>query len=192
MNPTNSATIKHDSQQVYTTVGEMEAAKNRLLSIVAEKTPPRYTSADSVTDTVARLIKRDFTHLRDCRFTFLFRNNGWEAKGRTMLGQVRKVSEIDNAIMSAEVGLEPIDILMTLNGDEWKQLTTLQREAVIAHELCHVELGEKGYELVPHDVEEFARVVKRYGLWKHDLQQMGDAAREYEQAHLPGVAEMST
>jgi predicted metallopeptidase len=165
----------------------VEQTQNGIVIHIPEPTP-KYTSAEVVSEIVARLIRNDFSYLRDCRFTFLFRNNGWDSKGRTILGQVRKVSEIDNAIMCSEVGLEDIDIVMILNGDKWKDLSTMQREALIAHELCHVEIADKGYGLVPHDVEEFARVVKRYGLWKNDLQQMGDAARAYEQEHLPGVA----
>jgi len=41
--------------------------------------------------------------------------------------------------------------------------------------------------MVPHDVEEFAEIVDRYGLWRSNLVEMGKAMKGYVQAEIPVV-----
>jgi hypothetical protein len=54
----------------------------------------------------------------------------------------------------------------------------LQREALVFHELCHIDYdAEKDkFGTRDHDVEEFGRVVSKYGLWRDDTKMFVDAA----------------
>lgn len=48
----------------------------------------------------------------------------------------------------------------------WKTFNERQREALVLHELCHIDRTEKGaVKLRKHDVEEFTAVVHEYGIW---------------------------
>lgn len=63
-----------------------------------------------------------------------------------------------------------IDAVVWVNGRFWKTLEENQREALIAHELCHAEVNDKGKLVVgKHDLEEFAFVTLHYGAWYPDV-----------------------
>jgi hypothetical protein len=48
----------------------------------------------------------------------------------------------------------------------WATFDERQREALVLHELCHVDRTEKGgVKLRKHQVEEFTLVVHEYGIW---------------------------
>jgi len=58
----------------------------------------------------------------------------------------------------------------------WQTLNENQRGALVWHELEHVGFdSEKNkYYLIPHDVEEFSRVIRKYGLWREDVKRFMD------------------
>jgi hypothetical protein len=45
----------------------------------------------------------------------------------------------------------------------WQHFTDVQREAVVFHELSHIRFTDHGIEMAPHDLEEFAKVVRHFG-----------------------------
>jgi len=63
------------------------------------------------------------------------------------------------------------EFIITINHEVWSAMDERSREALVFHELLHVGFNmETGkYCIVPHDVEEFGRVVLRYGLWRDDV-----------------------
>lgn len=66
--------------------------------------------------------------------------------------------------------LGDVDFVMLVNWKAWRVLGAVQRVALIDHELYHAGLDAKGrWTLIHHDVEEFAAVVGRWGLWRPDL-----------------------
>lgn len=66
----------------------------------------------------------------------------------------------------------------------WQEMTALQREAYMDHELCHCDFKMGYARMRDHDIEEFHCIVERYGLWKPDLAKFGEAI---EQHLLPGL-----
>ena len=65
----------------------------------------------------------------------------------------------------------------------WKTFDERQREALVLHELCHIDRTEKGaVKLRKHDVEEFVTVVHEYGDWSgfSSLTQLGNALRRHD------------
>lgn len=82
----------------------------------------------------------------------------------------RKLARAKRA--SAELAyLAGVDFVVTYNWLAWQDLTLTQRLALVDHVLSHCghEL-EQGYLLVPHDVEEFGTIARRWGAWRPELQ----------------------
>lgn len=118
-------------------------------------------------------------HLRRARIAYLFRlseTSPWRAK-------VWRVPEMYRL-------LSGYDLVLAVWHLSWKLLDESGRRALIDHEFCHIAPdGEGGWRLVGHDVEEFAGVVERRGLWDAAVQRMAAAARPHlEQAVFEEVA----
>ena len=83
-----------------------------------------------------------------------------------------------------------LQLLVEVNWEAWFLLTPAQKVALIDHELCHFgreedeKTGEVTYVTLPHDVEEFAAVVQRWGIWKHDLERFARAVTDAPQGEL--------
>ena len=59
-----------------------------------------------------------------------------------------------------------IDVVIWAWDYWWRLFDQRQREALVLHELCHIDRTEKGaVKLRKHDVEEFTVVVAEYGVW---------------------------
>lgn len=131
----------------------------------------------------ARLTKLVLTHhedISDARIALAW-CDAWkpDADGRMTLGMCRRASDLDRQ-------LHDYDFIILLNRGFWTALsvTNEQRDALLDHELCHAavridkETGdpardEKGrilYRIRKHDLEEFACIAERHGVWKKDLE----------------------
>ncbi len=68
--------------------------------------------------------------------------------------------------------------VLTFNWSWWKLLNSLQRVALVDHELSHCGRDDDGkWILLHHDIEEFSGVVGRWGLWTAGLQTFGRAIK---------------
>lgn len=76
--------------------------------------------------------------------------------------------------------LAEVDFLIEVNWTSWRHLSAEQRIALMDHELCHCgrDLEKEKYVLVEHDIEEFGSIVRRWGLWHHQLAKFGKAVKE--------------
>lgn len=109
-----------------------------------------------------------------------------DSDGRLMLGKAKVASELEHR-------LHGVHAVIVLNFDAWhNQLKPHQREAVIDHELCHIQpqidsdghqktdsSGRLLFRLRRHEIEEFSEVVARHGIYKKDLERMYAAARRH-------------
>lgn len=113
---------------------------------------------------------------------YVFRRKATKSAGRVILGTARKVGGIPALLAEHEpdehylkrAGLFVIEIAE----DEWDALDGDQRVALVDHELTHCWVNDEGplkLEIVGHDVEEFAQIVERHGLWKGDLRAFAQA-----------------
>jgi hypothetical protein len=98
--------------------------------------------------------------------------------GHMVLGKCRRASELDRE-------LQDFDFVILLNREFWQHENTsaIVRDALLDHELCHATVkldpvtqdpikndrGRIVYRIRKHDIEEFAVIPKRYGLWRHEL-----------------------
>jgi Putative phage metallopeptidase len=106
-----------------------------------------------------------------------------DVDGRVTLGKCKKASDLDRELMA-------FDFVILLRRSFWRNetVTDAQRAALLDHELCHAGLkfdergdpvedarGRPVYRTKKHDVEEFINVVKRHGIWRHELEDMAAA-----------------
>lgn len=110
---------------------------------------------------------------------YLFVPKGARKGGKISLAHAQK--ESDKAKL-----LSRVDFVVCLSKDQWQKLNHEQRRALVDHELCHCEprfdkAGARiGWATKSHDVEEFAEVIKRHGLWKDDVAEFVEAIRQSE------------
>lgn len=72
-------------------------------------------------------------------------------------------------------GLTSLDAVVEIVADGWGQLNAEQQEALIAHELCHGSMSERGaLRVEKHDLEEFRFVVAQYGAWDEGIRRFGE------------------
>lgn len=159
---------------------------------------PNYSPAPEVRKIAEDLIPKYHAHLDEAaRIEYVFRDEAANDGGKTVFGKARKVVGL-NAYLAADQYFEqptlegheaetvktPIAqdfFVLEIAADVWKHLDDNQREALVDHELCHFGLsfndeGERKLSIIPHDVEEFASVVRRHGLWRVDVEQFINAA----------------
>ena len=81
--------------------------------------------------------------------------------GRAVLGQCEKVPDRYKWAM-------PFDFFITFYEPNCERLTDAQRRVLMLHELMHVGVdvdgNEESYRVVPHDVEDFRKIIEEYGM----------------------------
>lgn len=101
-----------------------------------------------------------------------------DVDGKVTLGRCRRAGDLDRE-------LAEFDFIILLSRRFWRHpdVTAIQRRALLDHELCHCdtkydadgepvedERGRRVWRTKKHDVEEFAAIVERYGIWRHELE----------------------
>lgn len=116
-------------------------------------------------------------HLVNKRIGFLYREK-ITRRDRRVLGKASRVS--------GKLGYyTDYDFLIEINYEAWRVMPPEAKVALIDHELCHCGVNEDDKAVsLAHDVEEFSAIVRRWGLWRLDLKQFGDAIREGPQLVL--------
>lgn len=112
--------------------------------------------------------------LGKARIEYVFVRPAPKSKGRTVWGSARKISGLAAHLAARHRAArfrEPVPFfVVSISHDIWVDLDERQRRALVDHELCHLWVAEdEDGELVlgvgGHDVEEFAGVIARHGLW---------------------------
>lgn len=80
---------------------------------------------------------------------------------KVVYADCRKVTNVYTAYL-------PYDFLITFY-PEAEMLTENQKKIVMLHELKHIEIGEKGLTIRPHDIEDFKDILERYGINWNEL-----------------------
>lgn len=84
-------------------------------------------------------------------------------------------------------GLTNLDAVVEIVGAGWDRLNAEQQEALVAHELCHGSMSEKGaLRLEKHDLEEFRFVVAQWGAWDEGIKRFGEQLDLFA-AHGPTI-----
>lgn len=94
-------------------------------------------------------------------------------------------------LLETVLGYSP-DFLIILSADWWAEASDIHREALVCHEALHCGHAKDAYGslrfnnatgapiigIMPHDVEEFAAIARRYGAWTPDLEAFAEALAE--------------
>lgn len=175
-----------DVRSVTLTAEELERTAN-VLEQVVEETPnhiePKFVHAPVVEEVANRLIStvNQFGHLAEAKIAYLFRTGEWMTKGRWEMGK----AYVNDERLKFLTGY---DLQVVVSDRIWYMTHGIQREALIAHQLCHFERkepdkhGNPRWGLASHDLEEFAYVVRKYGIWDESL-------REFMAAYQKGETE---
>lgn len=155
-----------------------------------------YAPAPEVMAIAAGLIETIERHhnLGLVRVDCLFVDTAPMSKGRPILGRARKLTGLPAFLTGSshprfegERFRQPDPyFIIEISHDYWiSQLNDAQKRALVDHELCHckVEIDQLTHEIkslgiVGHDVEEFACVVERHGLWEAGLTTLGQVMSE--------------
>lgn len=134
----------------------------------------------------------------DIRIAFMLRYGEWKKGGRQTLGTCYcgpsaqgDLRPLFEQLLEDTLGYYP-DFLIVLAGDWWEEASEEERTVLVFHEALHAGHAKDQYGtpkfnrqtglpvpcIVPHDVEEFTAVVRRYGAWKSDLAEFLAAAAE--------------
>jgi hypothetical protein len=145
-----------------------------------------YSQARAVKEIAETLIPQHHKHLEGARIDYVFRSKHQKSKGKIVAGKAHKISGL-NAFLGTQTNAPfggPDFFCMVIALDIWDAISDAQRIALVDHELCHFfrevndETGEWGLSIRGHDVEEFAEIVYRHGLWSEDLEHFVSNSRQ--------------
>jgi hypothetical protein len=83
-------------------------------------------------------------------------------KGKIVNADCRKVNGTYTAYL-------PFDFIVTFYEPNIDYMTENQRKILMLHELRHIGVGEKGFRIEDHDIEDFKDILYRYGIDWNDL-----------------------
>jgi len=127
----------------------------------------------------------DHPILGDARLLYLFTDRKRKKGNRVTLGTAAKLPALQRYLSrsSPHNSASEAHFILLFSYLEWELLDEEQQVALVDHELCHctVRTGKdfkSRWAIREHDVEEFAEVIQRHGLWKSDLAEMGQAMQQ--------------
>lgn len=140
----------------------------------------------------------EFMHLKEGQpvVKWLYKMVPTVRQGRDVLGTVYvpsvqgQLKPMFEWMMEEKWGFIP-DFLVVLDLEYWLSADELDREILVFHETCHMRqkedqygmpaydktTGEPKWDLAGHDVEEFVKVVARYGAWSAEIQALVAASK---------------
>ncbi|HEY7236551.1 MAG TPA: putative metallopeptidase [Gemmatimonadaceae bacterium] len=127
------------------------------------------------------LVKSLHVHLREAEIGYLFRKE-IKHRGKHVWAQASKVG--------GKLGhYSEKNLLIEVNWMTWLVLEPARRIALIDHELSHfgreeTSKGDTKYTLIPHDLEEFDAIARRWGSWRPEVAHFANAHAEGAQLSL--------
>lgn len=126
----------------------------------------------------------------------LFRAKAPYSAGKVAIGSIKRISEKENIIHAYYEGHEDIHYVLELSADIWPSLTDVQKEAVLVHELYHIDQKITGDDIIKwsirrHQIEEFSPVVQKYGFYMTDIKDFAEETKEAASARPTLKSRMS-
>lgn len=148
----------------------------------------RYSKAPAVERIGRELIAEHHRHLTNTRVEYLFIDKTPTRSGKEIWGTARRISSLAAFLADDGEEGEPF-FCITISSPVWNTLTEEKRRALVDHELSHCwieekEDGSQSLVLLSHDLEEFAAVVLRHGLYREEVAQFHDVAVQAAQRSL--------
>jgi len=125
-----------------------------------------------------KLIKQHHPHLLTANIRYLCRNKAPKSQGKLVPGVIKKASPIEKHLSGSEA-----DFIMMISLDVWNSMPAAQRLALVDHLLTRCvasedeKTGKLKFSMRSPDVQEFAEVVSRNGLWNEQIAEFVDSAK---------------
>jgi hypothetical protein len=135
-----------------------------------------YSPAPEVERIAKKLIAKYHRHLNGEEIRYVFRDEHANSKGKVVAGKARLIGGFTAWLASSEPMTEMQEadkfFVIEIAADVWNALGDDQRTALVDHELCHcvIDVEKSQLGLIGHDVEEFADVLARHGLWRPEIE----------------------
>lgn len=108
------------------------------------------------------IVKELFPHLEGVRIAWLASDKDKKSKGRMVFGECSKVPERYEWCC-------PYDFTITVYESNIEGFTEEQIKILLEHEIMHIGIDGDKYTIVPHDIEEFMEIIRKYGInWQKD------------------------
>ncbi len=147
--------------------------------------PTNFSPAKEVKEIAEELIPKYHQHITDysIRVEYVFADKVPKKGGKEVWGTCRKVSNLNAFLAKDNPDADPFFVI-TISQPVWEVLDQKSKVALVDHELCHTaaQYDEDDEEpavklsVNPHDVEEFACIIRRHGLWKDDIKAFVETA----------------
>lgn len=144
-----------------------------------------YENAESVEGIANSLIPTHHPDLATAKFRYVFKEKASKKGGKTVLGTVKKMSDLLYFLIDAHYLVEiPLEV--------WNTLDETKRVALVDHllERCvgeeDSESGEMKWKTREPDVQEFASILRRHGAWTEDLVNFVSVGQSIDLSYMTG------
>ena len=118
----------------------------------------------AVLSVVKGVAQEHHKRLDGAKIAVVMKDKSSKKAGKAVLGTASRPSEQLRPLLDDDYAF-----VIIIAEDEWNNMGTTQRVALVDHELCHCEYNNKGMPTMRgHDYEEFAEVFQRHGFWRKD------------------------
>lgn len=137
-----------------------------------EKVPTQFDVSQELEDLAKTLIPKYHDSLINAKIAYLFINKPMTKGGQNVIATAEKCSKKVKVLCDK-------DFIITAAYPTWRELSDIQKTAVMDHELTHCmvdddeETGEMKTKIVNHDFSDFLQILEKYGLFKEDLVALG-------------------
>lgn len=142
-----------------------------------------YQNAHAVRSIADDLIKNHHPHLVNVPIEYVFRSKHKKKGGAEVWGTASKVggrnawlkTPIEERSMTADEFF-----VLEIAKDIWLKLDELRQIALVDHELSHMNVNDETgkLEILPHDLEDFAHIVRRHGFYREEVRSFITAGAE--------------
>ena len=142
----------------------MSGSSKKVVQFTPAKKLPEFEEADdSLLEVYATVLDfSECSHLVNYKVKLVFTNKEMKSKGKRVLGKAM-------ACNKREKFLHGHDFVIIIDKQFW-EIHEDMREPLLMHEMLHCGQNEdESATTIPHDLEEFGAVVRRYGLWRTDV-----------------------
>lgn len=143
----------------------------------------KFAWANDAAEIGNKLIEDHHRHLLDEKIAYVFKNADMKSRGQ-IIATAEEVVSAKNKFLTEQ------DFLIIISKPVWDTAKDAKtKQAIIDHALTHcqvetLESGDKRRRIVPHDVQEFASIITRWGLWTEGLKKMDKARQAHGQVIL--------
>lgn len=144
-----------------------EDKQNIIKELRKELSIADYEVADDLRELADRVIEarpelsiiRDF----DIKVAYVRSYESKTSKGKQINAECRLVNGVYTAFL-------PYDFIITFYEPNMYYMTEKQQKILMLHELKHIGIGERGYRIENHDIEDFKDILLEYGMDWNDME----------------------